>query len=128
MQVPVACFSSLILTFFKHFVCLFFFCFFFKVNSGVFLHSRMATLLQATAKSYLQHARATREELWRWSLNESYSTNRWDTVLRSEIPSGKCAKLRTVAASNNRDHPTRSLSSSPLASTINCSPGSQALL
>ena len=25
-------------------------------------------------------------------------------VLRSEIPSGICAKLRTVAASNNRDH------------------------
>jgi len=48
-------------------------------------------------------------------------------VLRSEIPSGMCAKLRTMAASNNRDHPTRSLSSSPLASTINCSPGSQAL-
>ena len=30
-------------------------------------------------------------------------------VLRSEIPSGMCAKLRTVAASNSRDHPTRSL-------------------
>ena len=30
-------------------------------------------------------------------------------LLRSEIPSGMCAKLRTVAASNNRDHPTRSL-------------------
>jgi len=30
-------------------------------------------------------------------------------LLRSEIPSGLCAKLRTVAASNNRDHPTRSL-------------------
>jgi len=30
-------------------------------------------------------------------------------VLRSEIPSGMCAKLRTVAASNNRDHLTRSL-------------------
>ena len=29
-------------------------------------------------------------------------------LLRSEIPSGICAKLRTVAASNNRDHPTRS--------------------
>jgi len=29
--------------------------------------------------------------------------------LRSEISSGTCAKLRTVAASNNRDHPTRSL-------------------
>ena len=28
---------------------------------------------------------------------------------RSEIPSGMYAKLRTVAASNNRDHPTRSL-------------------
>jgi len=49
-------------------------------------------------------------------------------MLRSEIPSGMCAKLRTVAASNNRDHPPRSLSSSPLASTINCSPGSQAWL
>jgi len=39
-----------------------------------------------------------------------------------------CAKLRTVAASNNTYHPTRSLSSSPLASTVSCSPGSQALL
>jgi len=26
------------------------------------------------------------------------------TLLRSEIPSGVCAKLRTVAVSNNRDH------------------------
>jgi len=49
-------------------------------------------------------------------------------VLQSEIPSGICAKLRTVATSNNRDHPIRSLWSSPFASTINCSPGSQALL
>jgi len=49
-------------------------------------------------------------------------------LLRSEIPSGMCAKLRTVAACNNRDHPTRSLSSLPFASTINCSPGPQALL
>jgi len=30
-------------------------------------------------------------------------------MLRSEIPSGICAKLCTVAASNNRDHPMRSL-------------------
>jgi len=30
-------------------------------------------------------------------------------LLRSEILSGMCAKLRTAAASNNRDHPTRSL-------------------
>jgi len=57
-------------------------------------------------------------------LNPGHST----ILLRSEIPSSMCAKLRTVAASNNRDHPTRSLSSSSLASTINCLPGSQALL
>jgi len=49
-------------------------------------------------------------------------------LLWSEIPSGKCAKFRTVAASNNRDHPTRTLSLSPLASTINRSLASQALL
>ena len=30
-------------------------------------------------------------------------------MLRSEIASGMCAMLRTVAASNNRDHPMRSL-------------------
>jgi len=48
-------------------------------------------------------------------------------MLRLESPSGMCAKLHTVAASNNRHHPTRSLSSSPLASTSNCSPASQAL-
>jgi len=39
-----------------------------------------------------------------------------------------CAKLRSATASNNRVHPTRSLSSSSLASTINCSLASQALL
>jgi len=30
-------------------------------------------------------------------------------LLRSEIPSGMCAKLRTVAASNNRDHAPQTL-------------------
>jgi len=49
-------------------------------------------------------------------------------MLRWESPSVKRAKLHTVGGNNNRVHPTRSLSSSPLASTINCSPGSQALL
>jgi len=39
--------------------------------------------------------------------------------LRSEIPSGMCAKLRTVAASNNRDHPTRSLYYCVFAPRIN---------
>jgi len=28
----------------------------------------------------------------------------WNILLRSEIPSGMCAKLHTVAASNNSDH------------------------
>jgi len=31
-------------------------------------------------------------------------------LLRSESPSGMCGKLRTVAASNNRDHAPQSLS------------------
>jgi len=30
-------------------------------------------------------------------------------LLQAESPSGKCVKLHTVAANNNRDHPTRSL-------------------
>jgi len=41
-------------------------------------------------------------------------------LLRSEIPSGICAKLRTVAASNNRDH-ARNLSSRTLVITFSCS-------
>ena len=49
-------------------------------------------------------------------------------VLWSEIPSSKFAKHHTVAARNNTDYPTRSLSLSPLATTVNCSSGSQALL
>jgi len=49
-------------------------------------------------------------------------------MLRLESPSGKCAKLNTVTASNNRDHLLRSLLLSLLGSTINCSSTSQALL
>ena len=48
MQVPEACFSILVLTFFKHFVCLgfsSFSVFFFKVNFEVFLHNRVVTLV-----------------------------------------------------------------------------------
>jgi len=33
----------------------------------------------------------------------------FNLLLRSESPRGKCAKLRTVAASNNRNHTPRSL-------------------
>ena len=36
------------------------------------------------------------------------ATRTW-LLLRSEIPSGKCAELRTMAANNSRVHPTRSL-------------------
>ena len=39
-------------------------------------------------------------------------------LLRSEIPSGMCAKLRTVAASNNRDH-ARNLSLRSLVIAFN---------
>ena len=46
---------------------------------------------------------------------------------KAERPSGKCAKLHSVTASNNRDHSMRSLLSLPFPNTINCSPGSQAL-
>ena len=48
--------------------------------------------------------------------------------VQSESLTGKCTKLHTLAASNNRDHVTGSLSLLPSGSTINCSPGSQALL
>jgi len=46
-------------------------------------------------------------------------------LLRLENPSGKCAKLHSMAASNNRNHATRSLSSSPLAGITMCSAQSQ---
>jgi len=40
-------------------------------------------------------------------------------LLLSESPSGKCAKLHTVAASNNRDHKITFVVT--IVSTINCS-------
>jgi len=47
-EVPVVYISSLVLTFFKHILYvwgfLLFSVFFFKVNAGVFLHNRVATL------------------------------------------------------------------------------------
>ena len=47
--------------------------------------------------------------VWRLTLARPSHPGHSTILLRSEIPSGMCAKLRTVAASNNRDHPTRSL-------------------
>jgi len=66
--------------------------------------------------------------LWKLHLARPSHPGHSITFLLLESPSRNCAKLHTVAASNNRDHPARSLSSSPLASTINCSLASQALL
>ena len=55
---------------------------------------------------------------WRHGLLEVMSTLTAVVLLRSEIPSGMCAKLRTVAASNNRDH-ARNLSSRTLVIKFN---------
>jgi len=46
-----------------------------------------------------------------WRLNSAWSPHPGQStiLLRSEIPSGMCAKLRTVAASNNRDPVSQSL-------------------
>jgi len=48
----------------------------------------------------------TDRTLFVWRLNSSRPPHPSHStiLLRSEIPSGMCAKLRTVAASNNRDH------------------------
>jgi len=79
--------------------------------------------------SFLQRTTPiARSFVWRLNSARPPHPGHSTILLRSEIPSGMCAKLRTVAASNNRDHPTISLSSSRSGRTINCSPGSQALL
>ena len=46
-----------------------------------------------------------------WRLNSARPSHPGHStiLLRSEIPRGMCAKLRTVAASNNRDHASLSL-------------------
>jgi len=46
--------------------------------------------------------------VWRLNSTRPSYPDHSTILLRSEIPSGMCAKLRTVAASNNRDHTTRS--------------------
>jgi len=66
--------------------------------------------------------------VWRLNSARPLHPGHSTILLLSEIPSGMSAKLRTVAASNNKDQPARSLSSSLLARTINGSPDSQALL
>jgi len=48
----------------------------------------------------------------------SQPANKLFLLLRSEIPSGMCAKLRTVAVSNNRDH-ARNLSFRTLVVAFN---------
>ena len=57
-----------------------------------------------------------------WRLNSAQPSHPGHSTILSwsEIPSGICAKLRTVAASNNRHH-ARNLSSRTLAIMFNCS-------
>ena len=95
-----------------------------SANLASWCKSCSTTILPVAVRNCLKWSHDTFEthdlfnvsSVWQWH------------VLRSEVLSGMSAKLRTVAASNNRDYPTRSLSSSPSGSTVNCSPGSQALL
>ena len=55
-----------------------------------------------------------------WRLNSTWPPHPGHStiLLQSEIPSGMCAKLHTVAASNNRDH-ARNLSSRALVLMFN---------
>jgi len=60
--------------------------------------------------SFLQRTTPiARSFVWRLNSTQPPHPGHSTILLRSEIPSGMCAKLRTAAASNNRDHPTRSL-------------------
>jgi len=56
--------------------------------------------------------------VWRLTLARPSHPGHSTILLRSEIPSGMCAKLRAVAASNNRDH-ARNLSSRTLVIMFN---------
>ena len=47
--------------------------------------------------------------VWRLNLARPSHPGHSNILLRSEIPSGMCAKFHTVAASNNRDHASQSL-------------------
>ena len=47
--------------------------------------------------------------LWRFHTAQPSHPGHSTILLRSESPSGMCAKLHTVAASNNRDHARQSL-------------------
>jgi len=67
--------------------------------------------INATPPERLQHpllftTNHTDRTFFVWRLNSARPSHpgHSTTLLRSEIPSDICAKLRTVAASNNRDH------------------------
>jgi len=63
--------------------------------------------------SFLFRANCTDRTFFLWRLYLAWPSHHHGhstILLRSESQSGKCAKLHTMAASNNRDyHPTRSL-------------------
>ena len=58
-------------------------------------------------RNYCNRSESTGWEIvWHWTSGHGLFgfESAFSELLRSEIPSGICAKLRTVAASNNRDH------------------------
>jgi len=74
------------------------------------------TFNATTAERLQQHpllftTNRTNRTLYMWRLHRAWPQHPGHStiLLRSESPSGKCAKLRTVAASNNRDHAPQSL-------------------
>ena len=77
--------------------------------------------------SFLQRTISIARSFYKGLHTARPSHPRYSTILLwSESLSGMCAKLCTVATSNNRVQPTRSHSSSPVPSTIDCSLASQA--
>jgi len=69
---------------------------------------------EAQHSSQISHLRTLSWSVTPWALSILLEI----LLLRSEIPSGTCAKLRTVAASNNRDY-ARNLSLRTLVVTFN---------
>jgi len=63
----------------------------------------------ATTSPYYNESHRSPVLLWRFHLPWPSHPGRSTILLQSVRLSSKCAKLHTVAASNNRDHPIRSL-------------------
>jgi len=74
-----------------------YYCLFVPHICGVFLRAHSVHGEPCISAQHQQSGCNITQQIKNWCANQ-------ELVLRSEIPSGMCAKLRTVAASNNRDH------------------------